>query len=159
VFREVWAVEPDDARAWHGVGSGLFALQDGAGAREALGKAVALDGENLEYRQSWGSVLAAAGEWAAAAREWERVRAAKPESVEAASNLGILYVEMGQIAQGEAELRRALQLDRERESGYANLVQLYRRIGKKQEARAVVADWLRRQPQNRKALEFWEELK
>jgi len=157
-FEKVLAKSPDDAMALNGLGSVLFAGQDLAGARDRFAAAVRADPDHAGYRYNWASALAAAGEFPAAMREFESVRERQGESPALANNLGILYVETGAGAKGEAAFRRAIELAPREPDGYINLAMLYQKTERVGQARELLRELLRAIPGQPRALRMLEAL-
>jgi Flp pilus assembly protein TadD len=75
-----------------------------------------------------------------AVRAFERVAQLLPSSAKAEEDLGVAYVESGQVENGAAHLRRALELDPLSLSAAGALEQLYRKQGDVEKADAVAAE-------------------
>lgn len=157
-FEKVLAKSPDDGMALNGLGSALFASQDLLGARERFAAAVRVDPENAGYRYNWASVLAATGEFGPALREFEAVRERQGDSAKLANNLGILYVETGASAKGEAAFRKAIELAPREAGGYMNLATLYVKLNRVGEARETLRVLLRLAPGQAQAARMLERL-
>ncbi|MCC6536169.1 MAG: tetratricopeptide repeat protein [Bryobacterales bacterium] len=158
-FEKLLAHSADDAVALNGLGSALFALQDLDGARSRFAEAVQVDPDHAGYRYNWASALAASGEFRAALREFEAVRARQGETAALSNNLGILYVETGGAAKGEAEFRRAMALAPKDAGGYLNLATLYQKTNRAAQAREVLRELLRVVPGQPQALRMLEQLR
>jgi Flp pilus assembly protein TadD len=123
-----------------------------------LAAAVRVDPENAGYRYNWASVLAATGEFGPALREFEAVRERQGDSAKLANNLGILYVETGASAKGEAAFRKAIELAPREAGGYMNLATLYVKLNRVGEARETLRVLLRLAPGQAQAARMLERL-
>jgi tetratricopeptide (TPR) repeat protein len=121
IYRQMLEEEPDDAWTAYNLGLALEAMQDSAGARESLEKAVSLNPKMAIARAELGQLeltarnLPAAQKWLQSALELE------PELVGARGNLAMLDAMKGDLASAEKLLRQALEDDPNYKEGHLNL--------------------------------------
>lgn len=105
------------------IAKGAKALEanDVKGARSAFDDAMKLDPENGEIFYYLGVVAEKQNDRAAAERNYRAALGKKPDLVEAATNLGALLIDGGQIDEAIAVLRKAAGLRKDQATLHANL--------------------------------------
>lgn len=135
---------PVDARraAWAGAGAVALVLAALSFAQSAHWRSTErIFAHTLEVnRRSWiahtnrGLVLQTAGDLDGAQREYEAAIGAKPDHARALNNLGILLVQRGHAAEGEALVRRAMEADPRYARPHMNLAAILGNLGRFDEA-------------------------
>jgi len=108
LYRQVLAVQPDHASAWHMLGvatrqSGLLSL-----AEEQIRRAISLDPHNAAAHCNLGEAYGAMGRFDDAIACYRRALELKPDSPEAINNLGTALKATGNMGEAIAAYRRAL---------------------------------------------------
>lgn len=130
----------------------LVELDRPAEAEQACRAALELQPENLAARNNLGVILKRTGRLEEAEREYRAILARVPDHSDALCNL-VTVLERQDRLQEAAELgQRAVTLKAQEGRFYQNLARTLRKIGNLPQARAVVQDWLRFDPQNPIAL-------
>ncbi len=146
LFRQIVAINPRDADAWHMLA--MIAVRAGRSA-EAIDFAVrahALQRRNHLYLNTLGVAYGEAGQFEQALRSFKRALKERPTHAESHYNLGKLHTKLGQNDEAEHSYRRALQLDPGMAGVANNLGVLYSRLGRHQDALSFLADAQARLP-------------
>jgi TolB-like protein len=152
IFTEATNRDPHFARAWAGLSfahrarpqyAGYDAERAGAQSRAAAERAVQLDSLNAEARTAFAAAFL---QGAAAIREYDRAIELDPTFPTAHHWRGIALITQGDIAAGEAALRRALRLDPSSLPAQSFLAVALEMQGRLEEALAQIEALLARAP-------------
>lgn len=124
----------------------LLMLGRAAEARDGAEELCNLLPGDAEALRVLGQALAQAGQFDRAVEVLERGREAAPEDVEIATDLGLAYLETGDLAAAESELRRALERDELAVAAYAALGRVLTLDGRVEEAVEAYGSALRLLP-------------
>lgn len=119
-----------------GLTRALLMLGRAAEARDGAEELCALLPGDADAQRLLGQALAQAGQFDRAVEVLERGRVAAPEDVEIATDLGLAYLEIGDLVAAEAELRRAIELDELAVSAHAALGRVLE-LGGREDAAAM----------------------
>jgi Flp pilus assembly protein TadD len=121
IYRQVLAVAPDQARAWHLLG--LVARQWGELdlAVQYMGRAVELEPGYAEAHSNLGDAWQQWGDFVRAESSFRRALELKPQFVEAHYNLGNVLKQGGRLSEAEESYRRVLALRPEYVNAHNNL--------------------------------------
>jgi tetratricopeptide (TPR) repeat protein len=110
IFRQILAVEPNDAAAWHLLG--LIALQVGkhGAAVEHIGRAIALNPNVAPFHYNLGNAFKGQRKSAEAVACYRRALELNPDDAAAYNNLGNTLKDQGKLDEAVACYRRALEL-------------------------------------------------
>lgn len=129
-----------------GLTRALLMLGRAAEARDGAEELCALLPGDADALRLLGQALAQAGQFDRAVEVLERGRAAAPEDGEIATDLGLAYLETGDLAAAETELRRALEHDDLAVAAHAALGRVLEQGGREDEAVAAYGAALRLLP-------------
>jgi tetratricopeptide (TPR) repeat protein/SAM-dependent methyltransferase len=151
LFRKVVALRPEIAIVHHGLGAALAGAGRMEEAAAAFEQALALSPpgpDGAVAHLHLGNLYNQVGRLADAARCYERVLALQPDHAEARNSLGAVLVAQGRLAEGSAELARALMLAPELFEGFSGVAAALRRAvpALDEAVRRAVAAWPRRLP-------------
>jgi tetratricopeptide (TPR) repeat protein len=134
VCRQILAIQPDHAGAWHLLG--LVNAQTGnyPRAAECLARAVNAQPDWAEAQANLGNALRELGKLDEAAACLQRAIQRKPGFADAHNNLGIVLKEQGKPEQAVACYRRALELKPDFAAAHNNLGVALKTLGKLDEA-------------------------
>jgi tetratricopeptide (TPR) repeat protein len=121
IYRQILAVEPNQADALHLLG--VIAYQTGKYeiAVEYIGRAIALNGTEATFYNNLGMALKDQGKLDEAAACHRRALELKPDSAEAHNNLGTALQGQGKLDEAVACYRRALELKPDYAKAHNNL--------------------------------------
>jgi tetratricopeptide (TPR) repeat protein len=122
-----------EAEDWYELACELETV-DVAQARDAYGKALALDPHHVDARVNIGRLLHEAGELAAAEAQYRAALAVEAEDATAAYNLGVLLHETGRREAAVQAYQQALRADPQHADAHYNLAHLYEELGRRQSA-------------------------
>jgi tetratricopeptide (TPR) repeat protein len=110
IYRQILALEPNHADAWHLLG--VIAHQGGKHgiAVEYIGRAIVLNGTESAFHNNLGSAYCALRRIPEAVACYRRALELKPDYVEAHRNLGLALKALGKLEEAAACYRRALEL-------------------------------------------------
>jgi Flp pilus assembly protein TadD len=89
---------------------------------------------------------------------FERAISIQRDNTSAINNLGVLYIKMGQVADAVAAFRYGIRAAPEDDMLYLNLGRVYIQNGERDKARALMTEWLDRNPNNQAAQRAMREL-
>ena len=89
---------------------------------------------------------------------FERAISIQRDNTSAINNLGVLYIKMGQVADAVAAFRYGIRTAPDDDMLYLNLGRVYIQSGERDKARALMAEWLDRNPNNQAAQRAMREL-
>lgn len=98
-------------------------------AREAYGRALALDPSHADCHVNLGRLLHEAGDAARAEQHYRRALEARPTDATAAFNLGVALDDLGKFDQALRAYERAISLDPENTDAHYNAANLCERLG------------------------------
>jgi tetratricopeptide (TPR) repeat protein len=121
LYRQILAVEPRFADAWHLLG--VIAHQVGKHeiAVQYIGRAIALDGGAAPFHYNLGNSLRDQGKLDEAVASYRRALGLKPDYAEAFNNLGAILRDQGKIDEAIACYRRAVELKPDFAEAHNNL--------------------------------------
>jgi tetratricopeptide (TPR) repeat protein len=122
--------EPLTADQWYDLGADLETAAP-SDARDAYGRAVALDPRHASARVNLGRLLQDLGLPAEAAEQYRAALAAEPRHPTAAFNLGTALEELGRRAEAIEAYRKALDADGDFADAHFNLARLYEQTGRR----------------------------
>ncbi|HLK17704.1 MAG TPA: FG-GAP-like repeat-containing protein [Bryobacteraceae bacterium] len=89
---------------------------------------------------------------------FERAISIQRDNTSAINNLGVLYIKMGQVADAVAAFRYGIRVAPDDDMLYLNLGRVYIQSGDREKARALMSEWLDRNPNNQAAQRAMREL-
>ena len=120
-------------------------------AQESLSHALELQPEDPEINYSLGMLYAQQDQMQRASDYLRRAIELRPDYPEALNNLGVLFVRAKDYATAEQEFKTGIQVAPGYDQSYLNLARLYAMQSDKEQAREVLMELLRIQPQNQGA--------
>jgi Flp pilus assembly protein TadD/peroxiredoxin len=147
-FQQSLALRPDYGIALLNLGNvyrrqGLFEK-----ARECLDHALQIQPDDAEVNYSLGMLHVQQGQMQQAASYLQKAVDLRPDYPEALNNLGILLVRGHDYSKAEEQFKTCIHLVPNFDQSYLNLARLYAMRNDKENARAVLSELLRIQPQN-----------
>jgi tetratricopeptide (TPR) repeat protein len=127
-------------------------------ARSTLRRILATPPQSSSAADSLGVQFGDKGLYPEARDLFERAISLQRENTSAINNLGVLYVKMGQIADAVAAFRYGIRTAPDDDMLYLNLGRIYVQNGEREKARALMAEWLDRNPANEAAQRAMREL-
>ena len=121
VYRNVLALEPKQADAWHLLGVVAYQVGEHALAVEYIGRAIGLKGTEAAFHSNLGNALRAAGKPDEAVACYRRALELKPDYAQALNNLGIALNDQGKPDEAAACYRRASELKPDFAEAHNNL--------------------------------------
>lgn len=155
-FRKSIALRPAYAIALLNLGNVYRRQKKFPEAQEVLERALAAQPEDAEIHFGMGMCYAQQNQAQSAIPHLQKAIELRPDYAEALNNLGILYVRGRDFSSAENEFRSGIRVAPNFDQSYLNLARLYSMEKNDVKAREVLADLLRRQPDNagaRQALE------
>ena len=146
IYRQILAVEPNQADAWHLLG--VIAHQVGKHeiAVEYMERAIGLNGTEAVFHNNLGNALNAQGKFDEAVACYRRALELKPDYAEAHSNLGNAFKDQGKLDEAVACYRRALELKPDFAEAHSNLGNALKDQGKLDDAIACYRRALEQKP-------------
>lgn len=151
IGQQVDARSISDGFTAYRIGDAMMTQGDLASAGPYLKKATELQPLNMEFLNKWGSHQIYTGQYAVAQELFEELLKEQPKYVPALSNLGTLYLNLGQAQEGVRLLQKAIALDPDYTLAYLNLAEYHAQRFNTAAARAVLEQLLRHQPNNAQA--------
>ena len=135
-YSEVLSANPRHAEAWRQMS--LLANQFGRPdlALDWIGKAVALEPDNVRYLFSQGVVLQKSNRWAEAEACYRQVLALSPDLADAYNNLGMVLGRQGRTTEAVAAAQRTVELSPDSPTFHDNLGIALNELGRYAEAEA-----------------------
>jgi Flp pilus assembly protein TadD/peroxiredoxin len=127
-------------------------------AQECLGRALQLQPDDPETNYSIGMLYAQQGDVPRATESLRKALELRPAYPEALNNLGVLFVRTEKYAEAEDEFKTGIRVAPNYDQSYLNLARLYALRNDKEQARNVLLDLLRVQPENTNAKQALETL-
>ena len=134
--RQILAVEPQQAGAWHLLGVVAYQLGRHEAAIEQIERAIALDGNQAAFHNSLGTALQQRRKLDEAIACYRRALELKPDFAAVYNNLGIALKDQGKLDEAAACHRRTLELLPEFAGAHNNLGNFLQDQGKLDEAAA-----------------------
>ena len=123
-----------------------------------LRQAVALAPDHLRFRRQLGAANGEAGQFHAALAEYDAILNEDPTFEDAYNNRGFVRLQIGDIAEAEADFLAALRLNPNAEMALANIASLYFNTDRQAEARAYSERLVALFPDDPRYRQFWEVL-
>jgi predicted O-linked N-acetylglucosamine transferase (SPINDLY family) len=146
IYRQILAVEPNQADAWHLLGVVSAQLGQHQAGIEHIRQALALRPNWAEAQNNLGNALRERGQLAEAVVCCQRAVQLKPDFVEAHNSLGVAFAKQGKPDEAAARFQQALELDPRFAKAHCNLGNVFRDQGKLDEAVACFRQALELQP-------------
>jgi tetratricopeptide (TPR) repeat protein/SAM-dependent methyltransferase len=133
-YRSMLAVKPTHEHSLYNLG--LLALQTGRNelGAEMLGKAVAINGRDPEWRYNYAFSLQQNGRVEEAVEQYGRAVSLKPDYAEAHLNLGNLLLRLGRLPEATASYQKVAALKPDFAETHYNLGNVFAMQGKRDEA-------------------------
>lgn len=104
-----------------------------------------------------GTELKKKGDLEGAVEELQQMVRLVPESAQIRSVVASQYEEMGRPEDAEAELKVAIELNKDHFPAYSSLASVYKKTDRGVEGVRLLAKWLERHPEDKKGIEFLKE--
>jgi tetratricopeptide (TPR) repeat protein len=127
-------------------------------AQECLGRALQLQPDDPETNYSMGMLYAQQEDVPHATEFLRKALELRPDYPEALNNLGVLFVHTQKYAEAEDQFKTGIRMAPTFDQSYLNLARLYAMRNDKEQARNVLLDLLRVQPENATAKQALEML-
>ena len=150
-FRQALLLRPDYATALLNLGNVYRRQGDFVRAEQALRQSLAAQPDDPEVNYSLGMLYAEQNQMQSAKQYLNQAIALRPDFPQALNNLGVLLVHMQDYALAEQQFRTCMRLVPDFDQSYLNLAGLYAMQGQAEQAKAVLQELLRIQPDNRSA--------
>jgi tetratricopeptide (TPR) repeat protein len=128
-------------------------------AKECLGAALQLQPDDPETNYSMGMLYAQQGDVPRATESLRKALELRPVYPEALNNLGVLFVRIEKYPEAEDEFKTGIRVAPNFDQSYLNLARLYAMRNDKEQAKNVLLDLLRVQPENTTAKQALETLR
>ena len=149
----------DHAWTSYRIGEAFYNLGDLQRAINYYKKAVELAPFGLDFKNKYGSALAAKGLLPNAEKEFNEILKENPKHVSALTNLGYIKLAQGQVKNAEQLYFKALSLDPDYESLLLNIAGLYAYKKEYKQAEVYLNKILKRNPNNVKAKQALTQIK
>ncbi len=146
IYRQILALQPNHADAWHLLGVIAHQVGNHEIAVEYIGRAVGLQGTAAAFHYNLGNALKDQGKLAEAVACYRRVLKLKPDYAEAHLNLGNASKDQGNLDEAVACYRRVLELKPDHAAAHNNLANALKDQGKLAEAVACYRRVLKLKP-------------
>ncbi len=147
-YREVVALDPQHVRARNNLGVLLDRSGRHGAALEQFRAALAEEPSNTEVLSNAGAALAALNRFDEAEARLREALRLDPSGVDVRANLGILFVRKGLYAKAESELRWVCERNEDHGAAHFYRGEVLNRLGRVDEAMAVLERAARLQPDN-----------
>jgi tetratricopeptide (TPR) repeat protein len=127
-------------------------------ARSTAHRMLALPPQSSSAADSLGVRFADKGLFPEARDLFERAISIQRDNTSAINNLGVLYIKMGQVSDAVAAFRYGIRTVPDDDMLYLNLGRVYIQNGERDKARALMTEWLDRNPNNPAAQRAMREL-
>ena len=127
-------------------------------ARNALEKALAINGADAEANYSLGMVFAQTGNTERASEYLHKALELRPAYPEALNNLGILYLRTQRPQEAVASFEECIRTSPDFDQSYLNLAQVYALENQPAKARETLLELLGRHPENAQAKKVLEQI-
>jgi predicted TPR repeat methyltransferase len=151
IYRQIFAVDPDNPRALHF--AGVLAHQMGRSADGAalIEKSLAIRPDAADWHNNFGIVLQESGQLERAIEAYHRAIALDPSHARAYSNLGVLLRATGRPSDAEEAYRSAIRINPEYIDAYTNLGVLLNGVRRTEEAVACFCKAITLRPKHPEA--------
>jgi tetratricopeptide (TPR) repeat protein/peroxiredoxin len=156
-FQQSLLLRPGYATALQNLGNLYRRQKSYAQAQDFLDQALAIQPDDPEINYSLGMLYAQQGQMQPASDYLQRAVDLRPDYPEALNNLGVLFVRGRDYTKAEQKFKTCIHVAPNFDQSYLNLARLYELRSDKEQARAILQELLRLQPQNegaRQALEM-----
>jgi tetratricopeptide (TPR) repeat protein len=157
-FRRVLAIRPDYAPAMLSTGLILLRRNQRDSAREMFLETLRSDPQCADAANELGLLSAQSREFEDARKWFERAIQAVPGHAEAVNNLGVLYAQLREYPDALAAFRYGIRNNPDNEPLHLNMARICMIVGEREEARAVLIEFLDRQPASTPARRLLDEL-
>ena len=99
--------------------------------------AIKLDNTNEGYRTDYGDLLFLLNDLSGSDKQYLKAIDIQPDNVHVWTNLGIIYTNKKEPKKAEKAFKKAIKMDPKYPLSYLNLIRLYKRYGKKTEAKSI----------------------
>ena len=134
IYRQILAVEPNHADAWHLLGVIARQMGEHEAAVEYIGRAIALKGNVADFHNNLGNALKDRGKLDEAVACYHRALELKPDHAEAHNNLGNALKDQRKLDEAVACYRRALELKPDLAGAHRNMGVALKDLGNLDEA-------------------------
>jgi tetratricopeptide (TPR) repeat protein len=148
IYRQVLAVEPDNAQALHFLGVAELQMGQPGPAVEHIERACQLDPFNATYHGNLGSAYGTQGRYDKAVESLKTALRCDANFVDAHNNLGAALSKLGKHDEAATAIRKAIKLRPAMVSAHINLGNVLQEQGKLEEAIASYRQALRLEPDN-----------
>jgi Flp pilus assembly protein TadD/SAM-dependent methyltransferase len=152
LYREVLALQPENADALHL--TGMVALQQGRAAEAvpALRRAIAINANVASYHFHHALALQGLNDWNGAVDGYGRALVLKPDDADTYNNMGNALAALGKLDKAEASFRKAIMLQPGHASAHCGLGAALWRLGRHAQAVTCYQTALSRDPHHAGAL-------
>jgi len=157
-FQKSISLRPNYAIAFLNLGNLYRRQKDFGKAKESLDRALALQPDDPEINYSLGMFYAQQNQMQQASQFLQRAIELRPDYPEAMNNLGVLFVRQQDYAKAEAQFKSGIRVAPNFDQSYLNLARLYALQNNRQQARQILEELLRLQPENTGAKQAMEML-
>jgi tetratricopeptide (TPR) repeat protein len=155
-FQRSLAQRPNYATAYLNLGNVYRRQKLYDKAQESLTRALALQPDDPETNFSLGMLYAQQGQMQPALDYLQRAVDLRPDYAEALNNMGIVFVRQQDYAKAEEQFKSGIRVAPRFDQSYLNLARLYAMRGDKENAKAVLRELLRLEPDNAGAKQAME---
>jgi len=145
-------VAPEDPEIYFHIGLIHFEQKAYSQATQALQQAIMLDPRMIKARKLLASVYEAQNDLPNAYRQLREAAEAAPQDPDPPSDLGMLYLKEGKLAEAEKQFLKALSLQKNFEPAHMGLAKTYHLMGRLPESLEQLSALLREAPQDPSAL-------
>jgi Flp pilus assembly protein TadD/peroxiredoxin len=147
-FRRAVQQDPADAVALQNLGSLLRRLGKQDQAEAALRQAVKVAPNDPEANYTLGMFYAEQNDSTRARRYLEKALELQPDFPSALNNLGVVLLRSGHPSEAEQSFQKCIRVAPDFDQAPLNLARLYSVLGRRNDARRVLKDFLERHPSN-----------
>jgi Flp pilus assembly protein TadD/peroxiredoxin len=150
-FQQSLLLRPGYATALLNLGNVYRREGDFGRAEQSLQQALAAQPDDPEVNYSLGMLYAQQNQAEPAKKYLNQAIALRPDFAQASNNLGVLLVHLQDYVDAEQQFRNCMRVAPDFDQSYLNLANLYAIEGQADQAKSVLEELLRRQPDNRPA--------
>lgn len=121
LLQKLSAEAPDNAEVWHNLAVSLARLGDLPAARDAVGRAIALQANNSRFLLLAANIHQDTGQVLEALAFADRIQRSQPGFAQARNLAGILLADLGRHAESETAFRAATEVDPQYVQAFGNL--------------------------------------
>jgi tetratricopeptide (TPR) repeat protein len=137
--------QPEDAKAYLGLGMAYLNLLRYPEARQALERSLQIKPDLAEAEFQLGLLAGQEGNRQEAKQHWQKAVELQPQHAQALFSLGTVYLESGELAQAESAFSRSLAADSGNMKTEYNLALVLNKLGKSEEAKQHLEHYRRMQ--------------